>query len=51
MSADASNGGYRVTLIPDGVRAVNLQPGDGDRAMAEMLSDGADLWPRAGATA
>jgi nicotinamidase/pyrazinamidase len=38
---DAIAGGYRVTLILDGMRAVNLQPDDGDRALQEMASAGA----------
>jgi nicotinamidase/pyrazinamidase len=35
--------GLGVTLIPDGMRAVNLQPTDGERALAEMQAQGAQL--------
>jgi nicotinamidase/pyrazinamidase len=38
---DALNHGYAVTLIPDGMRAVNLQPSDGGLALAEMQAAGA----------
>jgi nicotinamidase/pyrazinamidase len=38
---DALNNGYRVTLIPDGMRAVNVRPGDGDQALAELHQAGA----------
>jgi nicotinamidase/pyrazinamidase len=40
---DALQAGFRVTLIPDGMRPVNLQPTDGERAVAEMRAAGADL--------
>jgi nicotinamidase/pyrazinamidase len=40
---DALQAGLRVTLIPDAVRAVNLNPSDGEQAMSEMLSAGADV--------
>jgi nicotinamidase/pyrazinamidase len=33
--------GLRVTLVPNGIRAVNLQPSDGDQALAEMRAAGA----------
>ena len=39
---DALSNGLRVTLIADGMRAVNLQPTDGERARTEMLAAGAD---------
>ena len=39
---DALANGLRVTLIPDAMRAVNLQPTDGDRALADMRAAGAD---------
>jgi len=35
--------GYRVLLLADAVRAVNVRPGDGDRAIADMKSAGADI--------
>lgn len=33
--------GFRVTVVHDGIRAVNLQPEDGDKALAEMRAAGA----------
>lgn len=33
--------GYAVVLLPDSIRAVDLQPGDGEWAIATMLSAGA----------
>ena len=44
---DALHLGFRVTLIPDGCRAVNLAPGDGDRAIEEMRAAGAVIGPGA----
>jgi nicotinamidase/pyrazinamidase len=38
---DALAKGYRVTVILEGVRAVNLQPDDGARALKEMTDAGA----------
>ena len=38
---DALTRGYGVTLIPEGIRAVDVQPRDGDRAMDEMRAAGA----------
>lgn len=35
--------GYRVYLLLDAVRAVNLNPGDGEDALREMLADGAEV--------
>jgi nicotinamidase/pyrazinamidase len=35
--------GFRVTLVVDGMRAVNLQPDDGNRALDEMRSAGAGI--------
>ncbi len=37
---DAVRLGFAVELVADGVAAVNLQPGDGDRAMSEMAEAG-----------
>ena len=37
----ALSNGFRVTLIPDGMRAVDVQPGDGERALAELHQAGA----------
>jgi nicotinamidase/pyrazinamidase len=41
--ADARSLGYPVTVIRDGIRAVDRDPGDGDRALARMRFDGAEL--------
>jgi nicotinamidase/pyrazinamidase len=38
---DARRAGYEVVLLLDAIRAVNLRPGDGDRAIAEMRQTGA----------
>ena len=38
---DALTNGYSVSLIRDGIRAVNVQAGDGDKALTEMTSAGA----------
>ena len=38
---DAIESGFEVALIVEGTRAVNVQPGDGDRAVAEMVEAGA----------
>lgn len=38
---DALGNGYRVTVIVEGVRAVNLQPEDGTRALQAMTDAGA----------
>lgn len=40
---DALQLGFEVTLIVDGCRAVDLQPGDGARAIAEMRAAGVAL--------
>jgi len=45
---DASSHGYPATVIENAVRAVNLQPKDGDRAVEEMLAAGALLESRRG---
>lgn len=37
---DALKNGFQVVLLRDAVRAVNVQPGDGDRALAEMRALG-----------
>lgn len=37
---DAVAGGFQVVLLEDGVGAVNVQPGDGERALAEMRAAG-----------
>jgi nicotinamidase/pyrazinamidase len=43
---DARTHGYPITVLEQGVRAVNLQPTDGDRAVEEMLAAGALLESR-----
>jgi nicotinamidase/pyrazinamidase len=40
---DARTLGFRVGVVRDAVRAVDLDPGDGDRAIARMLNAGAEL--------
>jgi len=40
---DAVRLGFATTVLTDGIRAVDLQPGDGDRAMARMREAGVVL--------
>jgi nicotinamidase/pyrazinamidase len=40
---DALQLGFATTLIEDGCRAVNLQPDDGAKAIADMVRAGAKL--------
>ena len=40
---DARREGFAVTVLEDAVRAVNVQPGDGERALAAMREAGAVL--------
>jgi nicotinamidase/pyrazinamidase len=40
---DAAGLGFEVTLMADAVAAVNLQPGDGDRAIEEMAAAGVEV--------
>ena len=44
---DALTNGFRVTLVPDGMRAVNLEPGDGAKALEDMHNAGAEDFARA----
>ncbi len=37
---DALRLGFAVTVLRDGIRAVDLQPGDGERALAEIAQQG-----------
>jgi nicotinamidase/pyrazinamidase len=37
---DAVKNGFQVVVLTDAIRAVNAQPGDGDRALAEMRALG-----------
>jgi nicotinamidase/pyrazinamidase len=43
---DARDHGYPITVLEQGVRAVDLQPGDGERAIEAMLAAGALLESR-----
>ena len=45
---DAVRLGFEVVLLADAVAAVNLQPADGDRALAEMADAGIEVTTRAG---
>lgn len=40
---DALRMGFGVTVVVDAIRAVNVRPGDGNRAVAEMVAAGADI--------
>jgi nicotinamidase/pyrazinamidase len=40
---DARMRGYPVDVLADGIRAVDLEPGDGERAIARMRDAGAEL--------
>jgi len=40
---DGLREGFRVKVIEDAMRAVDVQPGDGERALAEMSAAGAEL--------
>ena len=40
---DARSKGYPTTVIQNAIRAVNLEPGDGDHAVEQMLAAGALL--------
>lgn len=40
---DAVAVGFRVRLVTDGCRAVNLRPGDGERALEELRAAGVEL--------
>jgi nicotinamidase/pyrazinamidase len=40
---DAVAAGFATTVLLDAVRAVDLQPGDGDRALADMGDAGVEL--------
>lgn len=40
---DARRLGIDVTVVTDAVRAINVQPGDGERALQEMQAAGAEL--------
>jgi nicotinamidase/pyrazinamidase len=40
---DALREGFRVAVLEDAVRAVDVNPGDGERALAEMRQAGAEV--------
>ncbi|HJQ34790.1 MAG TPA: nicotinamidase [Pyrinomonadaceae bacterium] len=40
---DALREGFRVRAVSDAMRAVNLKPGDGERALSEMRAAGAEV--------
>lgn len=40
---DLRNAGYAVVVLTDAVYAVNVHPGDGDRALANMTARGAEM--------
>jgi len=40
---DARRLGFPVTVLKDGTRSVDLQPGDGERAIERMRKDGAEI--------
>jgi nicotinamidase/pyrazinamidase len=40
---DALHGGLRVTVLADAIAAINVTPGDADRALAEMAAAGAKI--------
>lgn len=42
---DALRAGFRVVVLQDAVRAVEAQPGDGSRALAELRARGAEVVP------
>ena len=49
---DAAALAYQASVLVDGVRAVDLQPGDGASALAELVEAGVELVePSVGATA
>jgi nicotinamidase/pyrazinamidase len=42
-SVDSTRLGFETTLLADGTRAVNIDPGDGARAIAEMVACGVTI--------
>jgi nicotinamidase/pyrazinamidase len=40
---DACHEGFDVTVVSDAVRAVEVEPGDSDRALADMAAAGARI--------
>jgi nicotinamidase/pyrazinamidase len=45
---DAARLGFATTVLPDAVAAVDVEPGDGDRAIAAMRAAGVHIGPTAG---
>jgi nicotinamidase/pyrazinamidase len=43
---DAIRLGFQPTVLTDAIRAVDVQPGDGERALEELATAGAELLPR-----
>jgi nicotinamidase/pyrazinamidase len=43
---DAVRLGYRTSVLADGIRSVDLAPGDGERALAEMATAGVEVLGR-----
>jgi nicotinamidase/pyrazinamidase len=41
---DAARLGYETSLLTDAIAAVDLQPGDGDRALEAMRDGGVAMW-------
>lgn len=41
---DALRDDFRVTIIEEGVRGVDVKPGDSERAIEEMKQAGAEIW-------
>lgn len=42
---DGLKAGFAVTVVPEGIRAVNVEPDDGENAIREMQQHGAQLVP------
>jgi nicotinamidase/pyrazinamidase len=40
---DAVKNGFKVKAVEDAMRAVDLHPGDGEKAIAEMRAAGAEI--------
>ena len=40
---DALRAGFAVTVLADGVRGVDVEPGDSERALSEMRAAGATV--------
>jgi len=40
---DALHAGFQVAVLEDGIASVDAEPGDGQRALAEMQAAGASL--------